>query len=86
LLRQVKLLFFLAVVFVLQYGFAAYIATQGGPDNATTVPVLRIVGVAFDAGEWGYAAALSATLLIVMMLMTGLALFIGRRRPLRGAP
>jgi ABC-type spermidine/putrescine transport system permease subunit I len=44
------------------------------------------VGVAFDAGEWGYAAALSATLLIIMMLMTGLALFIGRRRPLRGAP
>ena len=85
LLRQLKLLFFLAVVFVLQYGFAAYIATQGGPDNATTVPVLRIVGVAFDAGEWGYAAALSATLLIIMMLMTGLALFIGRRRP-RGAP
>ena len=83
LLRQVKLLFFLAVVFVLQYGFAAYIATQGGPDNATTVPVLRIVGVAFGAGEWGYAAALSATLLIIMMLMTGLALFIGRRRPLR---
>jgi raffinose/stachyose/melibiose transport system permease protein len=84
LLRQLKLLFFLAVIFVLQYGFAAYIATQGGPDNATTVPVLRIVGVAFDAGEWGYAAALSATLLIIMMLITGLALFIGRRS--RGAP
>ena len=71
MLRQVKLLFFLAVVFVLQYGFAPYIATQGGPDNATTVPILRIVGVAFDAGEWGYAAALSTTLLVIMVLMSG---------------
>jgi raffinose/stachyose/melibiose transport system permease protein len=85
LLRQVKLLFFLAVVFVLQYGFAPYIATQGGPDNATTVPILRIVGVAFDAGEWGYAAALSATLLAVMVLMSGLALLAGRRRAPTGA-
>ena len=85
LLRQIKLLFFLAVVFVLQYGFAPYIATQGGPDNATTVPVLRIVGVAFDAGEWGYAAALSTTLLVIMVLMSGLTLLAGRRRAPRGA-
>jgi ABC-type sugar transport system permease subunit len=76
--RQIKLLFFLA-------GFAAYIATQGGPDNATTVPVLRMVGVAFDAGEWGYAAALSTTLLVIMMLMSGLTLLVGRRRSPRGA-
>jgi raffinose/stachyose/melibiose transport system permease protein len=80
LLRQVKLLFFLAVVFVLQYGSAAYIATQGGPDNATTVPVLRIAGVAFDAGEWGYAAALSTTLLVIMILLIGPTLLVGRRR------
>jgi ABC-type spermidine/putrescine transport system permease subunit I len=49
------------------------------------VPILRIVGVAFDAGEWGYAAALSATLLVVMVLMSGLALLAGRRRAPRGA-
>ena len=85
LLRQVRLLFFLAVVFVLQYGFAPYIATQGGPDNATTVPVLRIVGVAFGAGEWGYAAALSTTLLLLMMVMSGLTLLAGRRRAPGGA-
>jgi raffinose/stachyose/melibiose transport system permease protein len=81
LLRQIKLLFFLAVVFVLQYGFAAYIATQGGPNNATTVPVLRMLSVAFDADEWGYAAALSTTLLVVMMLMSAATLLVGRRRP-----
>ena len=85
LLRQFKLLFFLAVVFVLQYGFAAYIATQGGPDNVTTVPVLRIVGVAFDADEWGYAAALSTTLLLIMTLISSLTLLVGRRRVPRGA-
>ena len=80
LLRQIRLLFFLAVVFVLQYGFAAYIATQGGPNNATTVPVLRMLGVAFDADEWGYAAALSTTLLVLMMVVSGLSLLIGRKR------
>jgi raffinose/stachyose/melibiose transport system permease protein len=85
LLRQIKLLFFLAVVNVLQYGFAAYIATQGGPDNATTVPILRMVGVAFDADEWGYAAALSTTLLVVMVIFSGLTLLVGRRRAPKGA-
>jgi raffinose/stachyose/melibiose transport system permease protein len=85
LFRQVKLLFFLAVVFVLQYGFAAFIATQGGPDNATSVPVLRMLGVAFDAGEWGYAAALSTTLLVIMMLVACAALLVGRRRVANGA-
>ena len=85
LFRQVKLLFFLAVVFVLQYGFAAFIATQGGPDNATSVPVLRMLGVAFAAGEWGYAAALSTTLLVIMMLVACAALLVGRRRVANGA-
>jgi raffinose/stachyose/melibiose transport system permease protein len=85
LFRQIKLLFFLAIVFVLQYGFAAYIATQGGPNNATTVPVLRMIGVAFDADEWGYAAALSTTLLVIMIVMSGLTLLGGRRRTVREA-
>ena len=79
MLRQIKLLFFLAVVFVLQYGFAAYIATQGGPNNATTVPILRMLSVAFDAGEWGYAAALSTTLLVIMVVVSGAVLLAGRR-------
>jgi raffinose/stachyose/melibiose transport system permease protein len=85
LLRQIKLLFFLAVVFVLQYGFAAFIATQGGPNNATTVPVLRMLGVAFDADEWGYAAALSTTLLVIMMVMSGITLLVGRRATFKAA-
>jgi raffinose/stachyose/melibiose transport system permease protein len=85
MLRQIKLLFFLAVVFVLQYGFAAYIATQGGPNNATTVPILRMLSVAFDAGEWGYAAALSSTLLVIMVLLSGATLLVGRRPSPRGA-
>ncbi len=85
LMRQIKLLFFLAIVFVLQYGFAAYITTQGGPNNATTVPVLRMLGVAFDADEWGYAAALSTTLLVIMIVMSALTLLIGRRQTVRAA-
>jgi raffinose/stachyose/melibiose transport system permease protein len=80
ILRQIRLLFFLAVVQVLQYGYAAFIATQGGPDNATTVPVLRMLSVAFSADEWGYAAALSTVLLLVMVIVSGSALFLSRGR------
>ncbi|MDA8296707.1 MAG: sugar ABC transporter permease [Actinomycetota bacterium] len=80
LMRQIRVLFFLAVVFVLQYGFAAFIATQGGPNNSTTVPVLRMVDVAFQADEWGYAAALSSTLMVIMMIVSGLSLLLGRKR------
>jgi raffinose/stachyose/melibiose transport system permease protein len=78
ILRQIRLLFFLAVVQVLQYGYAAFIATQGGPNNATTVPVLRMLNVAFSADEWGYAAALSTVLLLVMVIVSGSALFLSR--------
>jgi len=62
---QLKLLVFLATISVLQYGFAAYLVTGGGPDNATQVPVLRMLGVAFQGGDWGYAAALSTTLFVL---------------------
>lgn len=80
LLGQIRLLFFLAVAQVLQYGYAAFIATQGGPANSTTVPVLRMLDVAFTADEWGYAAALSTVLLVVMLCVSGLALVVGRSR------
>src|SRR5579875_1734957 len=86
LLRQIRLLFFLAVIQVLQYGYAAFIATNGGPNNATTVPVLRMLNVAFDADEWGYAAALSTVLLLVMVGVSGLALLLSRGRKDKSAP
>lgn len=79
LARQIQLLFFLATITVLQYGFAAYLVTQGGPDNATQVPVLRMLGVAFQGQEWGYAATLSSVLFVITLAFSAAALSVRRR-------
>lgn len=79
LASQIKLLFFLAVVATLQYGFLAYIVTSGGPDGATTVPVLRMLDVAFQGGDWGYAAALSTTLFVITLVLSCVIVFVRRR-------
>lgn len=76
---QVRLLVFLAVVGALQYGFVAYVLTAGGPDNATMVPVLRMINVAFSGGDWGYAAALSTTLFLITLALSAVVVFSGRR-------
>ncbi len=76
---QLKLLVFLATIGVLQYGFAAYLLTGGGPDNATQVPVLRMLGVAFQGSDWGYAAALSTTLFVMTILLSVVIVYVRRR-------
>ncbi|MYV97011.1 ABC transporter permease subunit [Streptomyces sp. SID3343] len=75
---QLKLLVFLATINVLQYGFSAYLLTGGGPDNATQVPVLRMLGVAFQGSDWGYAAALSTTLFVMTILLSVVIMFVKR--------
>lgn len=76
---QLKLLVFLATISVLQYGFAAYLLTGGGPDNATQVPVLRMLGVAFQGSDWGYAAALSTTLFVMTILLSIVIVYVRRK-------
>lgn len=76
---QVRILVFLAIVGTLQYGFVAYVLTSGGPDNATMVPILRMINVAFQGGDWGYSAALSTTLFVITMLISAIVM-IARRR------
>ncbi|SEF18947.1 carbohydrate ABC transporter permease [Jiangella alba] len=79
--RQVRLLFFLAVIGTLQYGFMAYIVTAGGPDDATMVPVLRMINVAFQGQDWGYAATLSTTLFLVTLVLSAVVMFVRRSEP-----
>lgn len=79
--NQVRILFFLAVVGTLQYGFTAYILTGGGPDGATEVPILRILNQAFRGGQWGYAAALSTTLFLITLVFSCIVMFVRRREP-----
>ncbi|GAA0431875.1 sugar ABC transporter permease [Leifsonia naganoensis] len=76
---QVRVLLFFAVVGTLQYGFTAYILTNGGPDNATQVPILRVLNQAFQAQKWGYAAALSTTLFAITLVLSCIVMFVRRR-------
>lgn len=76
---QVRILVFLAVVGTLQYGFVAYVLTAGGPDNATMVPILRMINVAFQGGDWGYSAALSTTLFLITIIFSVIVV-IARKR------
>jgi len=76
--RQFRLLFFLATISVLQFGITAQVLTAGGPDNATMFPILRILGVAFNGGDWGYAATLSSTLFILTFSISSVILLISK--------
>lgn len=79
LLRDVKLLLVIAVISVLQYGMQAHIMTKGGPDNATQVPVLRMLDAAFIDTNWGYAAALGTVLFALTLVASVGVLLLGRR-------
>lgn len=76
---QVRILFFLAVISTLQYGFIAYLLTSGGPNNATIVPILRMISVAFTGGNWGYSAALSTTLFVITIVFSAVVVFVRRK-------
>ena len=80
LASQIRLLAFLAIIAVVQYGFAAYIVTQGGPGTSTEVPVLSMLGAAFTEDEWGYAATLSTVLFLIMLVLSVAIVATGRER------
>jgi len=64
---------------VLQYGFAAYVVTAGGPGNSTQVPVLQMLATAFQEDDWGYAATLSTVLFLLMLVFSAITVAIRRR-------
>lgn len=82
MLNQVRLLLFLVIISTLQYGFAAYLVTGGGPDNSTMVPVLRMIGTAFQGQQWGRAAAMGTVLFLMALAASGIVFF--RRRGQKG--
>lgn len=77
--RQTKILLILVIIDTLQYGFIAYVLTRGGPDNATMVPVIRMLNQAFEGGDWGYAAALSTTLFVLTVVLSVIVALVRRR-------
>ena len=55
-----------------------WVMTKGGPANSTAVLIVYIYQQAFAFGAFGYAAAMSSILVIVLMLVTALFFAITR--------
>jgi len=56
-----------------------YFLTKGGPGTATFVPVYYIFTLAFQQGIAGYAAAIAYVLLAVILVLTLIQLWVGKR-------
>ncbi|MBN9177492.1 MAG: sugar ABC transporter permease [Microbacterium sp.] len=57
-----------------------YLLTRGGPANATNVLSYEIQRAAFEYGKAGDAAALSVSLLMIVVLVGAIAVIVVRRR------
>jgi multiple sugar transport system permease protein len=56
-----------------------YFLTKGGPGTATYVPVYYLFTLAFQQGIAGYAAAIAYLLLVVILILTAVQLWVGKR-------
>jgi multiple sugar transport system permease protein len=56
-----------------------YFLTKGGPGTSTFVPVYYLFTLAFQQGIAGYAAAIAYVLLVVILILTVVQLWIGKR-------
>lgn len=56
-----------------------YFLTKGGPGTATYVPVFYLFQLAFQQGIAGYAAAIAYVLLVVILILTVVQLWVGKR-------
>ncbi len=56
-----------------------YFITKGGPGTATYVVVYYLFSLAFQQGVAGYAAAIAYVLLVVILSLTLVQLWVGRR-------
>jgi ABC-type sugar transport system permease subunit len=66
----------------LQYFDGVYVATKGegtGPNDALLVPVYYLFQNAFNYFKLGYASALAWVIFLVVMVITGVQFFVGKR-------
>lgn len=69
----------MAVISGLQAFGQAFIITNGGPGDATDLFVFHVYNTAFRSRDFGYSAAQSMLLLVVIVLFTVVQLRAGRR-------
>ena len=60
----------LTVVTALRTFDIIYLTTQGGPDDATSVPALLVYVRAFSTGQVGAAAAIAVVLTVLILAVT----------------
>lgn len=60
--------------------YAMTVQGSGGPLNATTTVVLRVVEEAFESNNYGYASTLTVILFVIIMIFTVFQLAITSRR------
>jgi multiple sugar transport system permease protein len=70
----------IAMISSFQVFTQAYVMTQGQPGDSTRFYVLYIFDNAFEDHQLGYASALAWLLMLVVLALTGLALWQGRSR------
>lgn len=75
-------IFFILVIFMigaLQVFDSIIVLTAGGPGDATRSVVLYIYEQAFQRFDMGYAAAVSMTLFLIILILTSLQFYISQR-------
>ncbi|MFK4761494.1 carbohydrate ABC transporter permease [Microbacterium sp. ZW T5_45] len=81
---QTKIIVMLGIIGGLQAYENIYILTKGGPNDASMVPGLILFRNAFSYGQYGYASAIGATILILTLIILGAFQLVGALRRRRG--
>jgi ABC-type sugar transport system permease subunit len=80
LLRPLLLVQLVAsVITLLQFFDPFYALTFGGPSNATQTLILYIYNTSFLRQNFSYAAAMTTALFLILLLVSALQLWLGRR-------
>jgi multiple sugar transport system permease protein len=69
----------IGVITSLQAFAQPYIITQGGPADATRLYVYHVFEAGFSQLDFGYASALAFLMFVVVLVLTAIQLWIGRR-------
>ena len=80
LLRPLLLVQIVAsIITLLQFFDPFYALTNGGPSGATETLILYIYNTSFLRQNFSYAAAMTTALFLILLVVSGVQLFLGRR-------
>ena len=68
-----------SIITLLQFFDPFYALTNGGPSGATETLILYIYNTSFVRQNFSYAAAMTTGLFFILLMVSGIQLFLGRR-------